>query len=209
MAVSNPLTLTDWRRNIFALYAGIRNCPPNERAGSWEVFRQTRDDLFAQHPQTPLNAHQLNNFSGIEYFEYDPAYAVLGELNFDVEREMLTAELDVDGLFRYTRVATIDFSLIGRLYHLNLYWIEGYGGALYLPFGDLTNGKQTYGGGRYLFDAIKGADLGTFSDQLVLDFNFAYNPSCAYNDSWSCPLTPPENRLPIEILAGEKSIPVY
>lgn len=206
MAPSNPLTLTDWRRTIFALYADIRKCPYDQREASWYKFRQTRDDLFAQHPQTPLNGGQKENFAQLSYFDYDFDYAVLGELNLDIERETLTAELDVDGQFDYTRVGLIDFQLKGRPYQLNLYWIDGYGGALYLPFGDLTNGVQTYGGGRYLFDAIKGADLGTVGEKIILDFNFAYNPSCAYNDLWSCPLPPAENKLSLEILAGEKQL---
>jgi uncharacterized protein (DUF1684 family) len=90
------------------------------------------------------------------------------------------------------------------MYSLNLYWIDGYGGGLFLPFGDASNGNQTYGGGRYLYDAIKGADLGGGTDQLVLDFNYAYNPSCAYNAIWVCPLSPLENRLPVTIKAGEQ-----
>ena len=89
--------------------------------------------------------------------------------------------------------------------HLNLYWIEGYGGGLFLPFRDATNGRVSYGGGRYLYDTIKGADLGAGSESVLLDFNFAYNPSCAYNDRWVCPLSPPENWLPQAIRAGEKS----
>lgn len=209
MAATHPLTLTNWRRTIFQLYAEIRSTSLEHRASIWCEFRQTRDDLFAQHPQTPLNQAQLDRFRGLSYFDYNPDFAVLGTLDYDVERETLTSELAVDGQFRYTRVALAHFQLIGKPYALNLYWIEGYGGALYLPFGDLTNGKSSYGGGRYLFDAIKGADLGNYGDQLILDFNFAYNPSCAYNDNWSCPLPPQENKLSTEILAGEKLEQVY
>ena len=90
---------------------------------------------------------------------------------------------------------------------LTLFWIEGYGGGLFLPFGDRTNGTDTYGGGRYLYDTIKGADLGgegADAGRIVLDFNFAYNPSCAYSPRWVCPLAPPENRLPFRVSAGER-----
>ena len=83
--------------------------------------------------------------------------------------------------------------------------MEGYGGGLFLPFLDETNTNETYGGGRYLYDTIKGADLGTNGSTLVLDFNFAYNPSCAYDDRWTCPLAPRENRLSFPVQAGEKS----
>jgi uncharacterized protein (DUF1684 family) len=102
-------------------------------------------------------------------------------------------------MLRLKQIATIHFSLTG----IPAYWIEGYGGGLFLPFRDATNGRDTYGGGRYLYDGIKGADLGARSDNFLLDFNFAYNPSCAYDDRWICPFAPAENWLPIEIRAGE------
>ncbi|MDX1605233.1 MAG: DUF1684 domain-containing protein [Candidatus Competibacterales bacterium] len=75
---------------------------------------------------------------------------------------------------------------------------------LFLPFLDATSGQGSYGGGRYLYDSIKGADLGAGADTLVLDFNYAYNPSCAYDPRWVCPLAPPENRLPFAVEAGER-----
>ena len=90
---------------------------------------------------------------------------------------------------------------------LAVYWLEGYGGGIWLPFADATSGVDTYGGGRYLYDTIKGADLGVGEREMVLDFNYAYNPSCAYDDRWSCPLSPPENRLPFAVPAGEKLPP--
>ena len=87
---------------------------------------------------------------------------------------------------------------------LNLYWIEGYGGGLFLPFADATNDRETYGGGRYLYDTIKGADLGLTATEILLDFNYAYNPSCAYDARWVCPLPLAENRLPLAVRAGER-----
>ncbi|MGH6914787.1 MAG: DUF1684 domain-containing protein, partial [Geminicoccales bacterium] len=88
---------------------------------------------------------------------------------------------------------------------LCVYWIGGYGGGVFLPFRDATSGRQTYGGGRYLLDSIKSADLGETSDgRVILDFNFAYHPSCAYSDRWICPLSPVENTLPVAIRAGER-----
>ena len=87
---------------------------------------------------------------------------------------------------------------------LEVYWLEGYGGGIYVPFADATSGTTSFGGGRYLLDTVNGADLGSQGDRLVLEFNFAYNPSCAYDPRWICPLAPPANRLPIEIRAGER-----
>ena len=69
---------------------------------------------------------------------------------------------------------------------LTVYWLGGYGGGVFMPFGDATNGSTTYGGGRYLLDGVKGADLGVVDGRLILDFNFAYNPSCAYSTRWVC-----------------------
>jgi uncharacterized protein (DUF1684 family) len=88
---------------------------------------------------------------------------------------------------------------------LTLYWIGGYGGGVFLPFKDATAGAETYGAGRYLLDTIKGADLGSADDgRTIVDFNFAYQPSCSYSDQWICPLAPPENFLPAAIRAGER-----
>ena len=125
-------------------------------------------------------------------------------LDRQVERETFTLELPADGVVRYTRVARIRFMARGQPAELSAFWIEGYGGGLFVPFRDATSGATTYGGGRYLYDTIKGADLGAGAERIVLDFNYAYNPSCAYNDEWVCPLSPPENRLLFAVEAGEK-----
>ncbi len=96
------------------------------------------------------------------------------------------------------------FELSGAPLRLSLYWLDGYAGGLFLSFRDATSGKETYGACRYLLDTVKGADLGTEGERLVLDFNFAYNPSCAYDARWACPLAPPENRLAVSVRAGER-----
>src|SRR5207302_1076236 len=96
------------------------------------------------------------------------------------------------------------FDLDGSPQMLELFWLEGYGGGVFLPFGDTTSGHETYGGGRYLLDTVKGSDLGEDGGRLVLDFNFAYNPSCSYDPRWACPLTPASNRLATAVTAGER-----
>jgi uncharacterized protein (DUF1684 family) len=110
---------------------------------------------------------------------------------------------------RFTRIGSVRPVLGGEPRSLAVYWLEGYGGGLFLPFRDARAGRETYGGGRYLLDTVKGADLGTSADgaRLVLDFNYAYNPSCAYDPRWSCPLAPPENRLDVPVDAGERLPP--
>jgi uncharacterized protein len=87
---------------------------------------------------------------------------------------------------------------------LEVFWLDAYGGGVFIPFRDATSGSSTYGGGRYLLDTAKGADLGSIDDRLVLDFNFAYHPSCVYDPKWVCPLAPPSNRLAVAIEAGER-----
>jgi uncharacterized protein (DUF1684 family) len=111
-----------------------------------------------------------------------------------------------DGTVRYRRVGR----LVTRLGDLTLFWTLGYGGGLFLPFRDATAGAETYGAGRYLTDTIKGTwgrGLVHEGGRVVLDFNYAYNPSCAYNSRWACPLAPPENHLDEPVRAGELAYP--
>jgi uncharacterized protein (DUF1684 family) len=121
-----------------------------------------------------------------------------------VEPVTLDIATSQDSAYRFTRFGNAAFELDGQSLALELYWLEGYGGGIYLPFADATSGTSTFGGGRYLLDTVKGADLGTDGERLVLDFNFAYNPSCAYDPRWVCPLAPPANRLAVEMRAGER-----
>jgi len=195
------LDLLDYRRRVGDLYRRIREA--TTPAEAWKDFRQARDDLFRAHPQSPLDADQQREFTGLRYFDYDPAYRVLATVDADVDPTRVRYDLGDDGVFVCRRFGQVRTVLPAGAVVLGLYWIEGYGGGIFLPFGDATNRGTTYGGGRYLLDTIKGADLGTSSAQIVLDFNFAYNPSCAYNPRWVCPLAPPENRLLIPIRAGE------
>jgi hypothetical protein len=200
----NPLSLADWRRSVAEMYAAVRRAPPEEQPPACEVFRTARDALFRSHAQTPLAPEQHARFAGLAYYPYDPAWRLIGAVERAVERASFELDLPGDGLVRYTRVARIRFALRGQPAELSAFWIEGYGGGLFVPFRDTTSGQATYGGGRYLYDTIKGADLGAGDEQIVLDFNYAYNPSCAYNDAWVCPLSPAENRLPFAVEAGEK-----
>jgi uncharacterized protein (DUF1684 family) len=106
----------------------------------------------------------------------------------------------------FARIGFIDVPFEAGPRRLGLYWMAGYAGGLFLPFRDATNGAETYGAGRYLLDAAKSADLGgdTAAGTLILDFNFAFQPSCSFDPRWSCPLSPPENRLDIRVEAGER-----
>jgi uncharacterized protein (DUF1684 family) len=197
----DPLTLQDWRRRVFELYAALRAEP--DPALGWQRWRTERDGLFAHHPATPLPADAREAFAGLPVYAYDPAARVLADAEPAAER-IITLAGSAGATFGARRFATARFSLGGADLGLDLYWLEGYAGGLFVPFADATSGATTYGAGRYLLDTVKGADLGTHDGRLVLDFNFAYNPSCSYDPRWSCPLAPPGNRLTVAITAGER-----
>ena len=206
---SNPFTLASWRREVAELYAGVRNTAQRDAKLAAAQFRAGRDSLIRHHVESPFNADIRARFKGVDYFPYDPAWRLSGTIDRNVDRYHFQIDLAEDGVLRCTRAGVLHFSYKGTALSLSVFWMEGYGGGLWLPFGDATNNAETYGGGRYLYDSIKGADLGagaaSSSDTMLLDFNFAYNPSCAYDHRWSCPLAPPENKLPIEVKAGERA----
>ena len=203
-AVPDGLALADWRRRISTLYAEVRAIPDPRRA--WEYWWAVRSSLYRDHPVSPLAGLPAPSWRDIPVFDYDP------DLRVDVATERLdgaeeTVAVGPDGSLTRRPVArTVGLSdLLGA--ELTLFWIGGYGGGLFLPFKDATNGAETYGGGRYLLDAIKGADLGfSHRGRLVLDFNFSYTPSCALNPAFVCPLSPPENTVPVPVRAGERIV---
>jgi hypothetical protein len=195
--------LWDWRRRVAELYAEIRAFHDPELA--WRSWRATRDELFRAHPQSPLDSHRRRGFAGLALFDYDPAFRCLVDLAPAPEADRHDLSGGRDGYVQLIPFARTDGlnERLGR--ELTLYWLGGYGGGVFLPFRDATTGRTTFGGGRYLLDGIKGADLGMDADgRAILDFNFAYNPSCAYSARWICPLAPPENALPVAVSAGER-----
>jgi uncharacterized protein (DUF1684 family) len=161
-------------------------------------FRARRDDLFATHPQSPVR----DGFTGLRYFPPDDSAVA------EVTLRAAPGEIEIDtggpdGVCRYTRAGILD-TPYGEL---SLWWLAAYGGGLFLPVRDATCGPSSYGGGRYLTDTVKGTHgrgvVPLSADRVRLDFNYLYNPSCAYDDQWLCPLAPPENTVRAEIRAGE------
>lgn len=209
------LALADWRRTVAGLYAAWRLASARDPAGATAAFRAARDELFRAHPQSPLPPESRPTFSGLGYWAYDPAYRMVGTLEADQDlgppegngegADVTLPESHPTGL-RFRRIGQVRLSgpLAGE--NLAVYWIDAYGGGLFLPFRDSTAGRETYGAGRYLVDTIKGADLGGDPEQgtLVLDFNMAYPPSCAYDPRWACPLAPPDTLLSLPVPAGER-----
>jgi uncharacterized protein len=197
----DELTLLDWKRRVFNLYAQVRADSEPEHA--WRRWRETRDELFRSHPSSPVVAERRPSFAGLPYFDYDPALRVLAVVEHaePVVREIATSG---EHAYAFRRFARARFALSREERTLDLFWLEGYGGGVFLSFADETSGRETYGACRYLLDTVKGADLGEHDGRLVLDFNFSYNPSCSYDARWVCPLAPPENRLPVPVRAGER-----
>lgn len=191
----DALTLADYRARV----AGI-HLSHVDLVG----FRRARDELFRTHPQSAIPAPARSSFDGLRYFPPDDAFVV------DVPIRPAEGSLDIDtggtdGVIRYVRAGIIDTPWGA----LTLWWLRAYGGGLFLPFRDGTCGRESYGGGRYLTDTVKGThgrgvDVAS-ADRVRLDFNYAYNPSCAYDAAWQCPLAPYENRLAAEIRAGEQA----
>ncbi len=229
--VAATLALAEWRRDIAALYAEVRRIATTDVGAALALWRETRERLYREHPQSPIPAEARAAFRSL-HFDHDPA------LRFEVTVEDLPAEpntaseseggtagglgglggfggfgglaiqLPVSGgggmAFERFGAVTIPFPDGPR--RLEIYWMQGYAGGLFLPFRDATNGTETYGAGRYLLDSAKSADLGAGAtpNSLVLDFNFAFQPSCAFDPKWACPLAPPSNRLDVPVRAGER-----
>ena len=183
--------VASWRREVQALYADVR--AGSDPAAAHAAWVERRTALFRDHPASARQPGQE-----LRHAPYDPAY------RFEVEMEPAEPEewapaTGTDGAVPFTRAGRFDIPGIGGL---DVWWLGSYGNGIFVPLRDATAGRTTYGAGRYLLDTVKGSDLGA---ELTLDFNFAYNPSCAWDDRWACPLTPPANRLDVRIEAGEQT----
>jgi uncharacterized protein (DUF1684 family) len=191
--------LVDWRRRMAALYAQVR--AESDPASAHEVWRVGRDDLMINHPQSPLLPDDSMRQTGVPIWPYDPA------LRFELpvldagRDQVLPVQTSGDGTIELTLVGRIDVPLG---FSLDVWWLHQYAGGIFVPLRDGTSGRTSYGGGRYLLDTAKSADLGGSGDSVVIDFNFAYHPSCRYNPRWECPLAPDGNRTTVAIEAGER-----
>ncbi|MFT4211771.1 MAG: DUF1684 domain-containing protein [Microbacterium sp.] len=196
------LEVADWRRRVFALYAEVR--AEDDPAAAHARWRSGRDHLMAHHPATPLLPSDRASFAGLQVAPYDPAWRF--------ELPILSAEpggfefaTGTDGTVPFERIGRVEIPDAGSL---DVWRLTTYGGGVFIPLRDALAGAPdgTYGGGRYLIDTIKGADLGMDAARgtIVIDLNFAYNPSCAYDPAWACPLAQPGNVLPVEVPAGER-----
>ncbi len=209
--MSSYLDLYDYRNRVSTLYRQRNNALKGNEDPQITLsqFRQERDNLFATHPQSALDGEQKHTFTGLHYFPFNPDMRFTTTVNTNIEPHRQEVVMNATEFMMTTTIGHIQFTVAQQTVTLSLYWLDIYGGGLFLPFRDTTSPQESYGGGRYLFDTIKGSDFLSTTDehgqmQITLDFNYAYNPSCAYNDAWTCPLAPIENRLPVALPAGEK-----
>ncbi len=198
--VTSALTLVDWRSRVASLYAAVR--AESDPAAGHRLWREGRGELFATHPQSPITASPELLESGISYWSYDPALRF--ELPvLDAEPEDRDVDGGNDGSVTMRRIGRVELpDPVGG--SLDVWWLHQYGGGIFVPLRDGTAGDGSYGAGRYLLDTAKGSWLGGDDDHLVLDLNFAYHPSCRYDDRWRCPLAPAGNTIAARVEAGER-----
>jgi uncharacterized protein len=169
------------------------------KAADLKRFRAEKDSVFAKDPHSPLTPGQRHAFRGLAYFDENPGLVIKSTIDRNVEREEVRMATSAGEEQVYERYGFVRFSVDGQPAQVVLYASDD-SDELFIPFRDATSGRETYGAGRYL-------EVHAHGDEVTIDFNYAYNPNCAYDPSWSCPLPPPENWLKVPIRAGEKSFP--
>jgi uncharacterized protein (DUF1684 family) len=192
------MDLLDWRRKVAALYAAVRANP--DPAAAHLMWQQERNDLLASHPESPIPAADRAAFSAVPVAPYNRDLRFIARVDTHVERRRIEVSTGTDGVVPFERAGIVHLPGIGDL---DVWWLASYGGGIFVPIRDIRTDGATYPGGRYIIDTAKGADLGGAEDDLVIDLNFAYNPSCAYDPAWACPLAPPGNVVPVPVDAGE------
>jgi uncharacterized protein (DUF1684 family) len=160
-------------------------------------FRIAKDTWFARDPHSPLSHDEQHRFQGLAYYPFNPALHMHLPLDRDVSDEPIVMDTSTGDSREYRRAGKIHFEVNGQPAELTVYADPD--GDLFLPMRDATSGKETYGAGRYLEPEMAG------EDEVQVDFNYLYNPYCAYNEAYSCPLPPLENWLRVPIEAGEKN----
>ena len=197
---TNATALLDWRRRVGALYAEVRAQAESDPALAHRRWRDERNTLLATHPQSPVPAERRTGFPGVPVAPYDPALRFTVRIDTDVSPAKLEMQTGTDGVVSFERAGVVRLPGIGDL---DVWWLASYGGGIFVPIKDIRTDGATYPGGRYVLDTVKGADLGGREGHLIVDLNFTYNPSCAYDPAWACPLAPPGNTVRVPVTAGE------
>jgi uncharacterized protein (DUF1684 family) len=168
---------------------------PPKHANELDEQRKFKDDFFRQDKHSPLTQEQRSRFTGLTYYPDNPALRLELPLEKLVKHEKVKMQTSTGDVQTYTRLGKVNFRVGGEIVYLTVF---GDSNGYFIPFADSMAGKETYGAGRYLEPELMA------NGNLLVDFNQAYNPYCAYNEYYSCPLTPSENRLKVPIRAGEK-----
>jgi uncharacterized protein (DUF1684 family) len=196
---------------FFLLVSFAAAAPAQTYYGTDDVrkFREGRDRDFRDPGLTPLRNEDFSKFTGLQYFAPDEKFIVKAKFEKTADRQVFTMPTTVGTSRKYFKYGVLKFELGGESFSLTVFQPETapkreeYKDLLFVPFRDLTNGKETYGAGRYM--DIKAPAVG----EMTLNFNLAYNPSCAYGrDDFSCAIPPKENFLQTEIKAGERIFPI-
>tara|TARA_B100000131_G_scaffold267500_1_gene265850 strand:+ start:1759 stop:2352 length:594 start_codon:yes stop_codon:yes gene_type:complete len=187
---------------LFSLFL-LLNCDNRKRYNNdLTPFQREINDFFKDASVSPLKKRDLKNFRGLDFFTYDSTYLVTAKLTKTPKEKPFMMLTTTDMVVEYIKYGTVSFELLNNLYSLDIYKnLEDPNERdnLFLPFLDDTNGNESYGGGRYINLSIPQGD------NLIIDFNSAFNPYCVYDEKYSCPIVPRENYLPLEIKAGVKN----
>ena len=202
-----PWDVADWRRRVHELYREVRRAA--DPAQGHALWVEGREELLRSHPASPVvaapEAAPGGGFGQAVSLvaPYDPAFRFVVPVDTEVEAVRREVATGTDGVVGLERCGRVELPGLGGL---DVWWVGGYGGGLFLPLRDATSGATSYGGGRYVLDTVKGADLGGDPDALVVDLNFAYQPSCAYDPAWACPLPSAGNTLGAGVPVGEQYV---
>ena len=187
---------------LFSLFL-LLNCDNRKRYSTdLTPFQREINDFFKDASVSPLKKRDLKNFRGLDFFTYDSSYVVIAKLMKTPKEKPFMMLTTTDMVVEYIKYGTVSFELLNNQYSLDIYKnLEDPNERdnLFLPFLDDTNGNESYGGGRYINLDIPQVD------NLIIDFNSAFNPYCVYDEKYSCPIVPRENYLPLEIKVGVKN----
>ena len=194
---------------LLLLFITLTGCSQSSRSNSYiqeiRKHRYEQNIKFADKKTTILTKKDFKKFSSLDFFPIDSTYRIEAKFELNKNPKLFEMPTTTDRLPIYKTYGVANFKLNGKAYQLQVYQNQelileaGFEDHLFVPFLDKTNGNESYGGGRYL-------DIQQPKDSIIiLDFNKAYNPYCAYNDSYSCPIPPRENHLDIPIKAGVKA----
>ena len=173
-----------------------------------KMFQYNTNRYFANVATSPLTKEDLESFKGLDYFEIDKKYRIEARIELTPNSPLFDMPTTIERVSLYKTYGIARFKLNGQTIELNIYQEtspeKGFSDYLFLPFNDRTNGKETYGGGRYIDLELPLEQSKTF----IIDFNKAYNPYCAYNPNYSCPIPPKENDIELEIRAGMRNFEI-